>query len=206
MIEDSDDAPEEHTPEFFNRLSTSDQASYLALQADLGRTELRYNRFHRLETIQSIFDATRAFCMRGDYHDGTRSAVCGIAWLAGEELALNTRQLRILIAKSKSSINGAIAKMNYIALPARESEIERLCLAMPILRGNARSVRQWTIRRRAPQPPHDFAQVPAQQGEWETGEWDNSPVFDFTVTEKWGNEEFSWQEFESISDTSSFAM
>jgi hypothetical protein len=102
MVNDRDDAPEERLPEFFDGLSTSDQAGYLALQADLSRDELRYNRFHRFDTLQLIFDATRAFCLRGGGHDGLRCAVCGIAWLPGGELALNTRQLRILIAKSKS--------------------------------------------------------------------------------------------------------
>jgi hypothetical protein len=205
MVDDSDIAPGQSTPDFFERLSTSDQAGYLVLQSDLSRTELRYNRFHRLETVQSIFDAARAFCQRGDHQDGTRCAACGIAWLPGDEIALNTRQLRILIAKSKSSINGAIAKMNYAAVPSHEGEIERLCIAMPVLRGHPRAVRQWTIRRPALRPPPTLAQLSEPERECEIDEWENSATIDFKATEKWESEGFSWQGFENMSDTS-FAL
>jgi hypothetical protein len=83
--------------------------------------------------------------------------------------------------------------MNYVALPLREGEVERLCLAMPVLRGNPRAVRQWTIRRPAPLPPPEVAQSPEPDRDSEFGDWGKSPVFD--SAESWGGDAFGWPGF-----------
>jgi hypothetical protein len=100
-----------------------------------------------LATLQECFDEIRTFCLRRESDDHLRCLVCGIFWFDSGELGINTRQLRILLAKSKSSINGALAKMKFITLPTKEHERDRLIAALPALRGDWLEVRQWTIRR-----------------------------------------------------------
>jgi hypothetical protein len=139
-------ASETKPPSFYERLRPEEQASYRAMQAIVGRPENRYNRFRRLATLKTSVDEIRKFCIRGDDRDSARCLVCGICWLDGEEIGINTRQLRILIAKSKSSINGAFAKMNYVTCPSKEREIARLCRALPLLKKFPAELRQWTIR------------------------------------------------------------
>jgi hypothetical protein len=133
-------------PTFYERLKPEDQVSYRTMQAVVSRPENRYNRFRRLATLRSSVDEIRKFCIRGDDSDCARCLVCGICWLDRDEIGINTRQLRLLIAKSKSSINGAFAKMNYVTLPSRGKELDRLCRALPLLKEFPTELRQWTIR------------------------------------------------------------
>jgi hypothetical protein len=139
-------ASEARLPAFYEQMKPEDQDSYRTLQAAVGRPERRYNRFRRLTTLREIFGEIRQFCLRGDDRDFMRCLVCGICWLDREEIGVNTRQLRLLIAKSKSSINGGFAKMNYVTRPAKICEFERLCRALPPLKGFPGEFRQWTIR------------------------------------------------------------
>jgi hypothetical protein len=181
MFDEHEEEREVRNPDFFERLTPQDQISYLRLRDQLSRTELRYNRNRRLDTLQSIIADIRQFCIRGDLSDGLRSAVAGIAWLSFDDLAINTRQLRLLIAKSKSSINGAIAKLNYTTLPAKDEEIERLAVAMPVLRGNPKEIRQWTIRRPPPPVPPE-APPPLEEPIWGQRDWE---IADNTGDMKW---------------------
>jgi hypothetical protein len=148
LMSDSPPHPEKpETPVFFDKLCESDQSSYHAMRDRVSSADHRYARFRRLATLQECFDEIRGFCIRHDSDDSLRCLVCGIYWFESGELAINTRQLRILLAKSKSSINGALAKMKYITLPTKDRERDRLIAALPALRGDWLEVRQWTVRR-----------------------------------------------------------
>ena len=81
---------------------------------------------------------------KNNSNDWKRYLVCGICWI-NDDVAINTRQLRILLGKSKSTINGAFAKMGYETMPFRNNE--ELLEKIPFLRGNFNEKRQWTVRR-----------------------------------------------------------
>jgi hypothetical protein len=134
-------------PVFFNMLSADDRAAYEQLRHTLTSPGHRYNRNRRLATLRASLDTVYSFCVRGDPDDCLRCLVCGIYWFPVGELAINTRQLRILLAKSKSTINGALAKMDYVTLPTKDEERDKLIEALPHLRADWLEVRQWTIRR-----------------------------------------------------------
>jgi hypothetical protein len=207
MFSEPEDSTEEQIPTFFDRLIPADQASYTTLRLHVSRSGLRYNRFHRLDTLQTIFDEIRLYCLKGDAFDGTRCAICGIAWLPFGDIAINTRQLRILIAKSKSSINGAIAKMNFVTLALKDEEIERLSVAMPLLRGHVKELRQWTIRRpiAGEQVPQKESQQMAVDGQqWKEEDWS---IDDNTLCGKWENEGFGgFDGISSFGDYGTFSL
>jgi hypothetical protein len=156
MLEGAPDREKDEIPLFFEKLSESDQSSYHTLRGRVASPDDRYTRFRRLITLQECFDEIHSFCIHHDANDSLRCLVCGIFWFESGELAINTRQLRILLAKSKSSINGTLAKMKYITLPTKDRERDRLIDALPALKGDWLEVRQWTIRRStsvAPEQP-----------------------------------------------------
>ncbi|OHT09611.1 hypothetical protein TRFO_21404 [Tritrichomonas foetus] len=136
----------EVVPEFFNLLSQDDQRQYHELRQTVGSPDNRYNRNKRLETFNEILDAIRQFCQRGDGEDWRRYLVCGVCWL-GCDIAINTRQLRILILKSKSTINGALAKMGYTTIPIKSHDPTELVENIPFLKSHPQELRQWTTRR-----------------------------------------------------------
>lgn len=132
-------------PMFYEILEPYDQKLYEELQSTVGSSSNRYNRNKRIATFQEMLDHIRKYCERGDGDDWKRYLVCGVCWM-GSDIAINTRQLRVLIAKSKSSINGALAKMGYTTQSTKGQENFDLLYKIPFLKGHQQELRQWTIR------------------------------------------------------------
>ncbi|EAY21700.1 hypothetical protein TVAG_237260 [Trichomonas vaginalis G3] len=137
--------PSEKTPMFMSILSPEDKTAYEELQNVLAAPDHRYNRNKRIVTFQDMLAQIKAFCIKGDVNDWKRYLVCGICWI-GSDIAINTRQLRILLGKSKSTINGAFSKMGYETLPFKNND-SALQEKIPFLKGNFSESRQWTVRR-----------------------------------------------------------
>jgi hypothetical protein len=147
------------TPSFFEHLFRHDQAAYRTLQARISSSDNRYKRHRRLEIMQRLFDEVRQFCVRGDSGDSIRSVVCGLCWLPNDTLALNIRQLQVLLSKSKSAINSSLARLPYAVVPNKGEDWDSLMALLPQLRGRSADQREWTIRRKTettnalPDPP-----------------------------------------------------
>ena len=131
-------------PAYYDILSAEDQFGYNKLRQSVGSEDNRYNRNRRLVKFSDMLNEIRTYCEEMQVDTWKRYLVCGICWFSGC-LAINTRQLTLLLAKSKSSINGALAKMGYTT---RSGECNELLNAIPYLRGNSRELRQWTVRQR----------------------------------------------------------
>lgn len=129
---------------YFNILVESDQTKYLELRKLLTSDNMRYQRNRRVYTFDSILDKIHSFCIRGDEDDWKRCMVCGVCWLNGL-LAINVKQLQILTDKSKSNINGVLAKLGYSQAQNGVHKKE-LIDALPFLKGNYLEQRFWTIR------------------------------------------------------------
>ena len=99
-----------------------------------------------MENFVETLNAVRKFAVRGDYNDWMRCLVCGIHWLPSGAIAVNTHQLRLLVARCKSSINGSLVMMGYtMTLPKVETNKE-LETVFPNLNDNGIDMRQWTVR------------------------------------------------------------
>ena len=134
------------TPQFYEKLSSDDKLKYDEMKNILGSPDHRYNRNKRIVTFNEMLDTIKEYCVKEDIDDWKRFLVCGICWM-NNEIAINTRQLRILLGKSKSSINGAFAKMGYETIPSKGNDTEPLIQKIPFLKGNFSEFRQWTVRR-----------------------------------------------------------
>ncbi|KAH0795311.1 potassium/sodium hyperpolarization-activated cyclic nucleotide-gated channel 1 [Histomonas meleagridis] len=139
-------------PAFFDQLSKSDQDLYNKLRIELTTSNTKFKRYQRIKSLQDALAMIRKYCMRGDSGDGNRCLVCGVCWM-GWDIAINTRQLRLLINKCKSSINGALAKMGYCSAPIKGDASAPLLEAIPFLKSNFAEQRMWSVRRRVVSSP-----------------------------------------------------
>jgi hypothetical protein len=137
----SDDAK----PMYYHMLLDHEKNGFDALQARLADPNHRYNRNRRLDTFQGILEEIREFCEGPD--SWRRCLACGICW-GGDFMATNTQQMKFIIGKSKSSINGVFAKMGLDISSGRDSDVTELVTRIPYLKGRLQEVRQWTIRRK----------------------------------------------------------
>lgn len=133
------------TPDFIDILTHDDRVSYENLQKNVGSPAYRYNRNHRLITLTNIFESIKDYCCNKDEDMWKRYLVCGVCWF-DNYLAINTRQLRFLISKSKSTINDSLAKMGFISIPVKGEQASLLLETIPFLFGNQSEFRKWSIR------------------------------------------------------------
>lgn len=147
--------PDKQMPKYFDQLSSEDQKSYLELHSYLSSKECRNNRGQRLNKFSEILNSIHCFCIKNDENDVKRCMVCGVFWLPPKGLAINIRQLHILLDKCKSSINGSLQRMGYNPLPPKNELVQQLIEYIPSLKNNFPELREWTIRTQSvmtPQP------------------------------------------------------
>jgi hypothetical protein len=103
----------------------------------------------------------REFCEHSPENRSERFLVCGACPLA-EGLAINIRQLRILLGKCKSSINGSFQRMGWIGMPLKDANYQELREKLPHIRMNFAELREWSFRGYRPFSPqeHRFVHVP----------------------------------------------
>ncbi|EAX90710.1 hypothetical protein TVAG_328100 [Trichomonas vaginalis G3] len=139
-------------PAFFDFLSLKDQQYYNRLRAELSSESHKYKKNMRCLTFQTDLESIKRYIYQNDGSEWKRCLVCGICWI-GTSIAINTRQLRLLIDKCKSSINGALAKLGYSSEIIRGEGSPELITSIPYLKCNFVEQRQWTIRRRSAMSP-----------------------------------------------------
>jgi hypothetical protein len=135
----------DYRPKYFELLSDRDQFGYSELRSTLSSQLCRNRRGKRLENFSEMMASIRAFCVRPDEDDWKRCLVCGVYWLSSG-IAINNRQLSLLLDKCKSSINGSLQKMGYSTLQARTESTNALSDAIPVLKNNFNELREWTVR------------------------------------------------------------
>jgi hypothetical protein len=135
----------DYRPKYYEMLTTPDQEQYNDLRSTLSSQMCRNRRGKRLEGFAEMLNSIRVFCIRHDEDDWKRCLVCGVCWLPNG-IAINNRQLSILIDKCKSSINGSLQKMGYSTLQSRNESSGSLSDAIPLLKNNFNELREWTVR------------------------------------------------------------
>ncbi|OHS93028.1 potassium/sodium hyperpolarization-activated cyclic nucleotide-gated channel 1 [Tritrichomonas foetus] len=135
----------DYKPKFYSLLSDEDKAKYTKLRSTLSSHAMRNRRGKRVETFAEMLSAVQSFCIRGDADDWKRCVVCGVCWLSNG-IAINNRQLGLLIDKCKSSINGSLQKMGYSTIQNRSDSNRPLIDAIPFLKNNFAELREWTVR------------------------------------------------------------
>ncbi|KAH0788207.1 potassium/sodium hyperpolarization-activated cyclic nucleotide-gated channel 1 [Histomonas meleagridis] len=142
----AENAPQRnYQPKFFELLNLENQKEYIKLRVTLSSQFCRNRRGKRIETFSETLITVQKYCIRHNEDDWKRCLVCGICWIQNG-IAINTRQLGLLIDKCKSSINGSFQKMGYTTLQSREESAAYLVEAIPSLLNNYTELREWTVR------------------------------------------------------------
>ena len=186
---------ERRAPDFYDRLTDMEREEYDALARRVGSPENRYNRNRRLATMQEQLQEIRSFCIRHDGRDAERMLVCVICWFPSGAFAINVRQLVLLLKKSKSSVNGALAKMGYETVPTKDEDEQMLFDTLPFLRSHSLEQRQWTIRKRSLDengPIAVMSPVPANEARFKR--WNDINRFEEDTSRCWSSGELepSW--------------
>lgn len=148
-------------PNYFDRLSDEDKKTYICLRGAFSQPSCKNRRNKSSETFNEIVKALKAFVVQNNSGDVDRALVCGICFL-GEAIAINTRQLRLLISKCKSSINGSFQALGYGTVPSGSDCTAALIRFFPFLKDNFSELRQWTIRQKVKETnslPLQLAQI-----------------------------------------------
>jgi hypothetical protein len=132
-------------PKFFELLSRDDQEEYKLMQSALSRVDYRNNRNFRVVKFQEILMRIREFCEKADGAASTRRFVCGVCHF-DNCLALNIRQLNVLIDKCKSSINGSLKRMGLATVPLKGPVLAAFLAKIPQLESNTSELREWSVR------------------------------------------------------------
>lgn len=149
-------------PKFFEQLSADDQAQYKELQERFSSKQCRNNRNQRVSVFSEILNLVRDFCERGNGNDSIRCLVCGYCTMPGG-FAVNIRQLRILVDKCKSSINGSLQRMGATITPMRNEFSDMLQQKIPQLKATFTEMREWSVRQMTastPQPMMPKWEIP----------------------------------------------
>lgn len=146
-------------PKFFNLLSDTDKLAYYAMQTQFTISMSRNQRNKRVSMFNQILSVIQRYCIKKDKNDWIRCFVCGVMWLP-EGIAINNQQLRILISKCKSSINGSLVRIGYTNNLGRAETAAALVKAVPLLKDNAAELRQWTLRTKDIQEAPPFPKKP----------------------------------------------
>jgi hypothetical protein len=116
-----------------------------------------------LDKFQAILVLIREFCEDSP----ERCLVCGFCTLA-EGLAINIRQLRLLVTKCKSWINGSFQRMGWLGLSLKDAMLDEFLSKVPSLRANFSELREWSVRvgkfsqePLVPTPPPSLGEIPS---------------------------------------------
>jgi hypothetical protein len=133
-------------PKYWDLLPDDDKAAYTRLKHEFSAGAMRRaSRSNGGDRFDGMLAAIRAFAARDDENDWRRFLVCGLCWLEGA-IAINTRQLRLLVPKCKSSINGSLQKLGYATNVSHSDSWKALFPRIPMLKDQFSELRQWTIR------------------------------------------------------------
>lgn len=130
-------------PRFFYLLNDDDKLQYQSIRKSQKegqkKTEIVFSN-----DIENL----KKFIIRGDEDDWKRGIVCGMYWLPENKgIAVNIQQLKIILNKSKSSLNASLSKIGLDVVLTRGKAINLVLNTFPVLNNHSNEVRQWTIRK-----------------------------------------------------------
>ena len=133
-------------PQYWERLSDSDKAMYEVLRQSFASPSCKNQRCRSKDNFSDILKGLKTFIVRGDSGDKNRMLACGICWLSDNKIAINVRQLRIILSKCKSSINGSFQGLGYGTVPSGSDSSRAFIRLFPEFENNFIGLRQWTVR------------------------------------------------------------
>lgn len=133
----------------FKYLSSEDFENYLKLKEKFQEEVTNAKRGEKVDVFSRRLDLIRNYVQKGNDDDWKRSFACGIFFFENN-IAISIKQLMLLLGKCKSSINGSLHQLGYIARPTSKETDENLVNNIPIFQKDRSELKKWTIRQKKP--------------------------------------------------------
>lgn len=133
-------------PNHFQLLSPRDLEEYILLRHKFSDEMTKKSRKgERLDSFVAKLKDIRTYIEKGDGDDWKRSLACGIIFLE-KSIAINIYHFRILLGKCKSSINGSLQQLGYVAIPSGRDMGQEILTKIPLFKKDPGELKKWTIR------------------------------------------------------------
>jgi hypothetical protein len=132
-------------PSFWNLLSQVDQNEFIKLCSGFYQNKRTTIRDRRAVTFANELMIIMEYIERSSDNVEARAVICGICFV-GPMICINTRQLKVLLCRCKSSINGILQELGYVAVRSRTKSRSCILAMMPSIEGNHDLLRQWSVR------------------------------------------------------------
>lgn len=134
-----------YIPQFYYLLDDNDKQQYISIR----KSQKEGQKKTEISFVNDI-KYLKKFIIRGKEDDWKRGIVCGIYWLPQNRgIAVNIQQLKIILNKSKSSLNTSLSKIGLDVVLTRGKAISLVLDTFPILNNHPSEVKRWTIRKLA---------------------------------------------------------
>jgi hypothetical protein len=134
-----------HPPAHWSSLCQDDKTEFLRLRHHFHQTQKGSVKDKRLISFAHEMTSILQFLDRSDAGFEQRSILTGIAF-AGPFICVNTRQLKDLLGRCKSSINGSFQQLGYVAVRTKSKARTCVLSMLPGLVNEPNVLRQWTVR------------------------------------------------------------
>lgn len=138
--------PLDPLPNYWTLLDESDQQEYLRLRSEFHCAIEKSQRKDRIDIFIQRLKSIRNFIENRDPSTiWKRVMVSGVMFLSSS-LAINIQQLRILMGRCKSSINGSLQQLGYVSKPSTQEIDQEMIQMVSLLKDDHAQMRKWTIR------------------------------------------------------------
>jgi hypothetical protein len=130
---------------YWSQLSQDDRSEYLRLRTSFHDAQKVSSKDRGIVTFHGELTVVMQFQERRADRMEARCVVTGVCF-AGPIVCVNTRQLRGLLKRCKSSINGSFQQLGYVTLRTKSKARTCLIAALPSLENEQAMLRRWTVR------------------------------------------------------------
>jgi hypothetical protein len=129
----------------WHSLSEDDRAEYFRLRASFEQNPKMSSKDRRVIAFPRELQAVLSYLERSSENKEARCIVTGLCFV-GAVVCINTRQLKRLLNRCKSSINGSFQQLGYVAVRTKSKARSCAVAALPALERDQSLLRQWTCR------------------------------------------------------------
>lgn len=133
------------SPTIWNMLSLEDRGEYHRLKNQFNQMQRGAYKDRKPNNFVNDIIALIGYINRSESKKQERSLMVGLAF-SGPYICVNTRQLKSVVGRCKSSINGSFQQLNYTALKTKQKAKECIQSLFPSYTGDTGTLRQWTVR------------------------------------------------------------
>jgi hypothetical protein len=139
-------AAELHVPsDFWGVLSQDDQTEFIKLRARLHRGQQSISKDIRMAAHHRELLMVLSYLERSPENMEVRAIISGILFV-GPAVCVNTRQLKLLLGRCKSSINGCFKQLGFVAVRTKVKARNFIAHCLTALKDKQDVIRQWTVR------------------------------------------------------------